>query len=161
VHQKQVRSMLLAASFPPAIGGVETLLYQTNRRLGEPPLVLAPVPAAAPDVPVRRVQMDMASRLAYRPLWALHPSLHFIQAFWRPALHAAAAWRPGAIQAGHVYLAPLARVLARRLKLPFIVYAYGQEVWRGGRSMGLSAVDARLRGGALGAADQVLVPGRF
>ena len=34
-----MRSLLLAASFPPAVGGVETLLYQTNRRLAEPPQV--------------------------------------------------------------------------------------------------------------------------
>ena len=44
-----VRSLLLAASFPPAVGGVETLLYQTNRLLTDPPLVLAPAPAAAGD----------------------------------------------------------------------------------------------------------------
>src|SRR6202171_2045529 len=156
-----MRSLLLAASFPPAVGGVETLLYQTNRRLAEPPVVLAPAPAAAPDLHVSQVRLDLAGRLAYRPLWHLHPSLHFIQAFWRPALKAAATWRPQAIQAGHIYLAPLAWLLARRLRLPFVVYAYGQEVWRAGRPMGLSPVDHQLRGQALRAADRVFVPGSF
>jgi phosphatidylinositol alpha-1,6-mannosyltransferase len=157
----KVRSLLLAASFPPAVGGVETLLYQTNRRLAEPPLVLAPAPASAHDIRVHPVHVDLAARMAYRPLWRLHPSLHYVQAFWRPALQAAQTWRPRAIQAGHLYVAPLAWLLARRLKLPFVVYAYGQEVWRGGRPMGLNTLDARLRGGALRAADRVLVPGSF
>jgi len=156
-----VRSLLLAASFPPAVGGVETLLYQTNRRLPEPPLVLAPAPVAAPGIQVRGVRSTLAARLAYRPLWQLHPSLHYLQAFWQPALQASATWRPQAIQAGHVYLAPLARLLARRLNVPFVVYTYGQEVWRRGRPMGLKLLDARLRGGALRAADRVLVPGPF
>jgi phosphatidyl-myo-inositol dimannoside synthase len=156
-----MRSLLLAASFPPALGGVETLLYQTNRRLAEPPLVLAPVPAAAGDMQVRAVRVELAGRVVYRPLWRLHPSLHYVQTFWRPALHAAATWRPDAIHAGHIYMAPLAWLLALRLKLPFVVYAYGQEVWRSGRPMGLKMLDARLRGAPLRAADLVLVPGTF
>jgi phosphatidyl-myo-inositol dimannoside synthase len=156
-----VRSLLLTSSFPPATGGVETLLYQTTRRLADPPLVLAPAPASASDVPVQAVRLNLVARAAYRPLWKLHPALHYLQAFWVPAVRAATAWRPRVIQAGHVYLAPLARLLARRLGLPFVVYAYGQEVWRGGRSMGVNALDRRLRGGALRAADTVLVPGTF
>jgi phosphatidylinositol alpha-1,6-mannosyltransferase len=182
-----MRSLLLAASFPPALGGVETLLYQTNRRLAEPPMVLAPALSTgdnfadrrgrgnvadtspvrpgggdvADAMPIRRVRVNLASRVAYRPLWHLHPSLHYVQTFWRPALHAVATWHPGVIQAGHIYMAPLAWLLARRLKLPFVVYAYGQEVWRSGRPMGLTMLDARLRGAALRAADLVLVPGIF
>jgi phosphatidyl-myo-inositol dimannoside synthase len=156
-----VRSLLLAASFPPALGGVETLLYQTNRLLQVPPLVLAPAPAAAHDVAVRAVRLNLAARAAYRPLWALHPSLHYAQAFWAPALRAAAGWRPQVIQAGHIYLAPLAWLLGRRLGLPFVVYAYGQEVWRAGRAMGLKSLDSLLRGRALQSASTVLVPGGF
>src|SRR5437764_10712938 len=139
------RSLLLAASFPPALGGVETLLYQTQRRLREPPLVLAPAPALANDVPVWSVANDLLTRLAYRPLWRMHPTLHYLQAFWRPAVQAAARWRPAVIQAGHVYLAPLAWLLARRLRLPFVVYVYGQEVWQRGRRMGVGALDVGLR----------------
>jgi phosphatidylinositol alpha-1,6-mannosyltransferase len=156
-----VRSLLLAASFPPAVGGVETLLYQTARRLAEPPLVIAPVPAVATDVPVRAVATGLGARLAYRALWLAHPSLHYTQTFLRPALHAARNWRPAVIQAGHIYLAPLAWLLARRLRLPFVVYAYGQEVWRGGRGTGFAPLDARLRGASLLHADRVLVPGTF
>jgi phosphatidylinositol alpha-1,6-mannosyltransferase len=156
-----VRSLLLAASFPPALGGIETLLYQTNRRLAEPPLVIAPVPAYASDLCVQSVATSPAMRLTYRPLWAAHPSLHFLRAFLAPALRAIAQWRPGVIQAGHVYVAPLAWLLARRLGLPFVVYAYGQEVWRAGRPMGLPPLDAWLRGAALRGADRVLVPGSF
>jgi phosphatidyl-myo-inositol dimannoside synthase len=156
-----VRSLLLAASFPPATGGVETLLYQTTRHLADPALVLAPAPAGAADIAVQAVRLNTMARAAYRPLWRLHPSLHYLHAFWAPAVCAAAAWRPGVIQAGHVYLSPLAWLLARQLGLPFVVYAYGQEVWRGGRSMGMRALDGRLRGSALRAADRVLVPGSF
>ena len=155
------RSLLLAASFPPALGGVETLLYQTNRRLVEPPVVLAPRPAAAPDVLVRQVPTPLLARLTYRPMWRLHPALHYLQTFWLPTVRAIRAWRPRVLQVGHVYLAPLGWLLARRFKLPWIVYAYGQEVWRGGRRMGLTSLDARLRGSALRAADAVLVPGTF
>ncbi len=156
-----MRSLLLAASFRPALGGVETLLYQTNRLLSEPPLVLAPAPAGAPDLAVQRVRLGLPERAAYRPLWALHPSLHYVQLFLAPAVRAAAAWRPLVIQAGHIYLAPLAWLVARRLRLPFVVYTYGQEVWRAGRRMGLRSLDALLRGEALRSADSVLVPGAF
>lgn len=156
-----VRSLLLAASFPPSLGGVETLLYETNRRLADPPLVLAPAPAAADGVCVQAVRTDAAARLAYRPLWRLHPSLHYLQAFWVPALRAARQWHPEVIQAGHVYLGPLAQLVARRLQLPWVLYAYGQEVWRGGRRTGSSNLDARLRGGVLRQTDRVLVPGSF
>jgi phosphatidylinositol alpha-1,6-mannosyltransferase len=156
-----VRSLLLAASFPPALGGVETLLYQTNRRLADPPLVVAPAPAYASDLSVHAVTTGLGARLTYRPLWAAHPSLHFLRAFLAPTLAAMKHWRPRVIQAGHVYFAPLAWLLARRLGLPFVVYAYGQEVWRAGRTMGLPPLDDRLRGAALRAADRVLVPGPF
>jgi phosphatidyl-myo-inositol dimannoside synthase len=156
-----VRSLLLAASFPPALGGVETLLYQTNRRLTEPPIVIAPAPADAPDLCVQPVRLGPAARLTYRPLWAAHPSLHFLRAFLAPALRTIHMPHPRVIQAGHVYFAPLAWLLARRLDLPFVVYAYGQEVWHGGRAMGQRAMDARLRGTALRSADRVLVPGSF
>ena len=155
------RSLLLAASFPPALGGVETLLYHTNRRLTEPPLVLAPRPAAAPDLFVRQVTTPLIARAAYRAEWRLHPSLHYLQTFWRPASAAIRAWRPRVLQIGHVYLAPLGWLVARRFNLPWIVYAYGQEVWRGGRPVGLTPLDGLLRGSALRAADAVLVPGTF
>jgi phosphatidylinositol alpha-1,6-mannosyltransferase len=155
------RSLLLTASFPPALGGIETLLYQTNRRLRDSPLVMAPAPAWAKDLDVRPVGIGAPARVAYRPLWRLHPSLHFFQRFWRPAVMAARDWHPRVIQAGHIYVAPLARMLARRLGIPYVVYAYGQEVWRFGRPMGVRQLDARLRGAALRSADRVLVPGRF
>lgn len=156
-----MRSLLLAASFPPNLGGIETLLYHTNRALSEPPLVLAPAPAVAPDLTVHAVPTSVAARLGYRPLWGLHPSLHYLQTFWLPTMRAAAEWKPQVIQAGHVYLAPLARVLARRLQVPYVVYAYGQEVWLKGRQVGQAVLDRRLRGATLRSADRVLVPGAF
>jgi phosphatidylinositol alpha-1,6-mannosyltransferase len=155
------RSLLLAASFPPALGGVETLLYETNRRLAKPPLVLAPHPAAAADLHVLAVHTDLAARALYRPLWRMHPSLHYTQRFFGPALRAARAWRPQIIQAGHIYMAPLARLIANRFGATYVVYAYGQEVWRDGAAMGLPWLDERLRGESLRAADVVLVPGGF
>jgi phosphatidylinositol alpha-1,6-mannosyltransferase len=156
-----VRSILLAASFPPATGGVETLLYQTSRRLVEPPVIVAPAPAAAADLKISPVHVSIVARAAYRPLWRLHPALHFLQLFLGPTLRAARHCRPEVIQAGHVYLAPLARLVARRLGTPYLVYAYGQEVWRGGRPMGLPSLDEPLRGGALRSAARVMVPGSF
>jgi glycosyltransferase involved in cell wall biosynthesis len=153
--------MLLASSFPPALGGVETLLYQTFRRVADPPLVIAPAPADAPDLAVKAVELSLVDRAAYRPLWRLHPTLQFAVRFWRPAVQAMRAWRPRVLVAGHVYVAPLTWMLARRTRRPFIVCAYGQEVWRGGARMGILRVDHILRGGALRAADAVLVPGSF
>jgi Glycosyltransferase Family 4 len=156
-----VRSLLLAASFPPRLGGIETLLSQTAGRLAERPLVLATAPASAPGLCVRQVRLTLAQRALYRPLWTLHPSLQYAQAFLAPAVQAIRAHEPRVLQAGHVDLAPLAWLLARRSGRPFVVYAYGQEVWRGGRRHGLASLDRRLRGRALAAADAVLVPGRF
>jgi phosphatidylinositol alpha-1,6-mannosyltransferase len=156
-----VRSLLLAASFPPATGGVETLLYETNRRLAEPPLVLAPAPAAARDLMVRAVPTSLGARLVYRPLWRLHPSLHYIHLFLGPTLRSARAYRPTVIQAGHIFLAPLARLVASRLGLPYVVYAYGQEVWRCGRRVGVRRLDELQRGSTMRHASRVLVPGTF
>jgi phosphatidyl-myo-inositol dimannoside synthase len=156
-----VRSLLLAASFRPALGGVETLLYETNRRLAEPPLVLAPEPAAAADVHVHAVGTGFATRATYRAVWRVHPSLHYVQRFLGPAVRAARRWRPQVIQAGHIYLGPVAWLLSGRLKIPYVAYAYGQEVWRGGTPMGTRVLDTWLRGGALRAAERVLVPGTF
>jgi phosphatidylinositol alpha-1,6-mannosyltransferase len=157
-----VRTLLLASSFSPAVGGMETLLYQTVRRLAEPPLVLTPAAAAAPgDVKVRGVRTTLLARAAYRPLWRLHPSLFYFAAWLPTAVRAARLWRPHAVQVGHVYLAPLGRLLARRLRVPWLVYVYGQEVWRGGAPMGLPGLDAHLRGRALQNADTVLSPGSF
>src|SRR6185436_2635525 len=50
-------------------------------------------------------------------------------------------------------------LLARRLRRPWLVYAYGQEVWRAGRGMG--PLDGALRGGTLRAADAILSLGPF
>ncbi len=143
---------------------METLLYQTARRLSVPPLVLAPRPAHAPDLAVRSIATTPRGRPGrglYRVGWALHPSLHYTAAFWRAAVDAARTYRPDVLQAGHVYLAPLAWLLARRLGTPFVVYAFGQEVWRHGRAMGVAPVDGFLRGGALARADAVLALGDF
>ena len=156
-----MRTLLLAASFPPALGGVETLLYQANRRLSEPPVVVAPFPAAAADLRVCQVRTQLSHRIVYRPLWRLHPALHYAHVFLGPSVRAARGWRPDVVAAGHVYLAPVARVLSRRLGVPYVVYAYGQEIWRGGRPMGVPALDEHLRGGGLCAAARVLVPGTF
>jgi phosphatidylinositol alpha-1,6-mannosyltransferase len=157
------RSLLLTTSFPPRTGGLETLLYQTNRRLHDPPLVLAPPPAGVSDMQVRVVPTGPLGRMAYRGVWRVHPSLHYLTTFWRAALATVREWRPEVIQVGHVALAPLGWLLARRARRRWLVYAYGQEVLRpavpGG---GLPRwVDGRLRGGALRAADAVVVLGRF
>src|SRR5690349_22753501 len=114
---------------------METLLYQTARRSSSPPLVIAPVPAAAPDLAVRAVQVSprgVVGRIGYRAGWAAHPSLYYTSAFGRATL-AAVDRRSGVVQAGHVWLAPLAWLAARRHGRPFVVYAFGQDVWRARR----------------------------
>jgi phosphatidylinositol alpha-1,6-mannosyltransferase len=142
---------------------METLLYQTGRRLSSPPLVVAPRPAAAPDLAVRAIQVSPCSvvgRIGYRIGWAAHPSLYYTSAFWRATIDAMR--RSAVVQAGHVWLAPLAWLVARRNGCPFVVYAYGQDVWRQRRPrQGLPGLDALLRGAALRAADRVIVLGRF
>ncbi len=158
------RSMLLAPSFPPTVGGIETLLYQTSRRLRRPPVVVAPLPACVPDLDVRPVATrpkGPAGRVAYRVSWAVHPSLHYLATFWRPAFAVARETLPDVIQCGHVSLAPLAWLLASRLGRPFVVYAYGQEVLREARSAGVRAVDDLLRGRALRHAAAGLAASRF
>jgi glycosyltransferase involved in cell wall biosynthesis len=180
------RSLLLTTSFPPTRGGLETLLYQTSRRLEDPPLVLAPSPAGVSDLAVRQVPTGLLGRMVYRGLWRVHPSLHYLSTFWRPAARAMRDWRPRVVQVGHVALAPLGLVLARRAGRGVVIYAYGQELLartnqhtrerRLGtgrtRSSNLLRVDSRLddvaervdqrlRGGPLRAADAVLVPGSF
>ncbi len=156
-----MRTLLLATSFSPAVGGMETLLYQTVRRLEEPPLVVAPAQAPPPDVPVRGVRTTLAARAIYRPTWFLHPSLYYASAWLPVAERAAREWRPRVVQIGHIYLAPLGWLLARRLGVPWLVYTYGQEVWRGGAPMGQQRLDRVLRGRALQQADAVLSPGTF
>lgn len=162
------RSILLATSFPPTVGGMETLLYETVRRLTPTPLVLAAgdhEPGRfAPGIevwPVSTRSRGPIARAAYRAGWWLHPSLHYLRHFLAPVARAVRARRPAVLQVGHVYLAPVAWLLGRRTGLPFVVYAHGQEVWRAGRRVGVAAVDRQLRGRALAAADAVLVQGEF
>lgn len=157
------RSILLATGFPPLVGGIETLLGEISRRLTPNPLVVAPPPAASPKLEVRQVPSEvrgLAGRLAYRAQWALHPSLHYLSTFWRPALDACRAQRPEVIQCGHLYLGPLAHLLSRRLRRPYVVYIHGREAWRGARQ-GVPAIDAFLRGGVLRGAGAVFVHGDF
>jgi phosphatidylinositol alpha-1,6-mannosyltransferase len=158
-----VSSLLLATSFPPSVGGMETLLYQTARRLAAPPLVIAPEPARVPDLAVRAVQVSPrrpVGRIGYRAGWAAHPSLYYMSAFWRATIQAVR--ERSVVQAGHVWLAPLAWLVARRQGRPFVVYAYGQDVWRARRPrQGLPGLDAVFRGAALRAADRVVVLGPF
>ncbi|GAC1326838.1 MAG: glycosyltransferase family 4 protein [Chloroflexota bacterium] len=156
-----MRSVLLTSTFAPSLGGIETLLYETSRRMAEPPAVVAPAPSSAADLEVHQVRLSLGNRLVYRPAWRVHPTLHYLHAFWRPSVQAIRAHRPRVLLAGHVFLAPLAWVLARRLDLPFVAFAYGQEVWRGGARVGVSPLDALLRGKALRSAARVLVPGSF
>jgi phosphatidyl-myo-inositol dimannoside synthase len=165
------RSLLLTTSFPPRVGGLESLLYQTNRRLMDPPLVLAPPPAGVCDMQVRVTPTGLLGRVAYRGLWRVHPSLHYLTTFWRPAVQAMREWRPEVVQVGHVALAPLGFLLARRARRRWLVYAYGQEVLQPAPGIASSGgffnekiggwVDERLRGGALRAADAVVVLGGF
>lgn len=136
---------------------METLLYQTNRRLAEPPLVLAPQPACASDLVVQVVPTGPLGRVAYRGLWRVHPSLHYLTTFWRAAAQAMRRWRPAVIQVGHVALAPLGVLLARRARRPLVVYAYGQELLRSAAG----PLDGRLRGGALRAATAIVSCGSF
>jgi phosphatidylinositol alpha-1,6-mannosyltransferase len=156
-----VRTLLLATSFPPAVGGMETLLYQTARRLAEPPLVVAPAGSAAGDIHVWTVQPGVAARGGYRFGWWAHPSLWYLAAWLPAAVRAARQWQPRVVQVGHVHLAPLGWLLARRLRTPWLTYAYGQEVWRGGARMGRRPLDEALRGRVLRQADAVLSPGSF
>lgn len=159
-----VRSLLLATSFPPARGGTETLLYQTARRLSARPLVIAPARASAPDLRVtgvRTTPRGLVGRVGYQAAWRVHPSLFYLRAFWQAAFDAARAHRPVVVMSGHVYLAPLARVLASALGKPWVQFAYGQEVWKQGRPMGLTLADALLRGGSLRSADRLIGIGRF
>jgi phosphatidylinositol alpha-1,6-mannosyltransferase len=93
--------------------------------------------------------------------WRLHPALHYLATFWRPLVDAVRTWRPAVLQAGHVYLAPLARLVARRLGRPYVVYLHGQEVWRGGRRVGVAMLDGQLRGGTLRDADALFAAGTF
>jgi phosphatidylinositol alpha-1,6-mannosyltransferase len=54
----------------------------------------------------------------------------------------------------------LAQTLARRIRRPYVVYAYGQEVWRA-RPTGSRLLDMRLRGRALARAEALLTLGTF
>lgn len=157
------RTVLFTTSFPPAAGGLERVLYETNRRLHPAPSVLAPAPASAGDmdvwaVPLRRT---LPNRAAYAATWRVHPALHYLRTLLRPAARLVARERPEVLQCGHVYVAPLTWLLAARIGRPWLTYAYGQEVWRGGRMEGLPVADSVLRGGALRHADRIVVLGQF
>ena len=101
------------------------------------------------------------SRLTYRPLWRLHPSLHFVQAFWRPARRAAA-WRP----ASHPGWARLLRAAGLAAGSAAARAVRRVRLWSGSLADGAtdgppSALDDLLRGRRFQRADRVLVPGKF
>ena len=116
--------LLLARSFPPAVGGLETYVAELFRRVSEPVMVVAPnrpgaetFDAAYPH-PVRRYWYPWESDGGKLPLASLAATAV------RPALLG----RISVVVSEQVQTAAVGVVIGRALGVPHVVFAYGMEL---------------------------------
>lgn len=118
-----MRIMLLAADFPPSIGGIQTLLLEIFRRLPDEVVALAPG-RDAPDPPARPpfqvVRVTPGTRLGL-----LGTLLMLVR-----ALAYAVRRPPDLVVCGHVLTGPIGLVMQALFRCPYVVYTYAYEVRR-------------------------------
>ena len=119
-----MRTLLLARSFPPAVGGIETYISELFRRLESPVLVVAPGLSGADEFdasyphPVRRYWYPWTRGSGKLPLATLAAT----------ALPAALSARIDLVISEQVQTAAVGVPLARALGVPHVVFAYGMEL---------------------------------
>ncbi len=116
-----MRILVLAADFPPSVGGIQTMLPELLRRLPDEVIVLAPGPeAATPGAPFR------VMRVTSRPRLGLLGLARMLVAAFRVCRGG----RPDLVVCGHVVTGPIGLLLKLLVRRPYVVLTYAWEVRR-------------------------------
>lgn len=118
-----MKLLLLAADFPPSVGGIQTMLLEIFRRLPDKVVALAPGRDDANHAerpPFRVIRVTSATRLG------LLGSLRMLVS----ALAQAVRHRPDVIVCGHVLTGPIGLVVKWVFRRPYVVFTYAYEVQR-------------------------------
>jgi len=139
-----MKILFLAADFPPAVGGIQTMLIELLRRLPDEIVVLAPGPSLEDGGErFRVIRVTRTPRLGFLGLARMLVA----------ALRVCAAGRPDLVVCGHVITGPVGLFLKWVFRRPYVVLTYAWEVRRKRWS--------RLLGRVLHAAAAVVAISRF
>lgn len=115
--------MLLAADFPPSVGGIQTMLLEIFRRLPDEVVALAPgrdAESGAGRPPFEVVRVTRASRLGARGTVGM-----LVRALWTAIRRP-----PDVVVCGHVSTGPVGLVLRWVFRRPYVVVTFAWEVQR-------------------------------
>ena len=132
-ESRPLRYLLLSEHYLPEIGGHIVLLHETCRRLGNT-TVVAGNPGGLPKTEViDGVKIDRVSLSRFS---FLRPeSLFTYGSLLLSGLHAALRYRPDVLLAARVLPEGLvAWVISKLLRMPFVTFAYGEEIASWGRA---------------------------
>lgn len=119
-----MRILLLAADFPPSVGGIQTMLLEIFRRLPDEVTVLAPAEAGAAEAD--RAQPFSVVRAGTRPRLGVAGLVRMLlRAMWE-----CCARPPDLVVCGHVVTAPIGLLVKRLFRRPYVVFTYAWEVQR-------------------------------
>lgn len=120
-----MKIFLLAADFPPSVGGIQTLLYELCRRL--PPKDLCVLVPDAPGAalfdrgqPFTVLRLRRGSSRGFGRL--------LLTGWW--TLIVCGRFRPDLLVAGHIIMAPVALLVRMILGTPYVLFTYAYEIRR-------------------------------
>lgn len=125
---RPLRVLLVTPDYPPAHGGIQSLLHQIATALPN-----ASVRVLTPDAP-GGAAFDAAARVhgehvhVERVPVPGRASFARVLAFNLRGLLHLRGWTPDVVLGGHVATSPLAVAAARAHRVPLVLYAYGKEV---------------------------------
>ncbi|GAA1420974.1 glycosyltransferase family 4 protein [Agrococcus citreus] len=128
LRSRALRVLLVTPDYPPAHGGIQSLLHQ--------------IAAAMPHASVRVLTPDAPGGAAFDAAARVHgehvhvervpvpgrASFTRVLAFNLRGLLHLRGWTPDVVLGGHVSTSPLAVAAARAYRVPLVLYAYGKEV---------------------------------
>jgi phosphatidylinositol alpha-1,6-mannosyltransferase len=132
-----MRLLLLTIDFPPARGGVQTMLGQLALGLASSCEITVITPAA-----VGAGEWDARQPYAVRRSRAPSRRVGRVAGLHAEALLEATRRRPDVIVCGHVLLGPVCRLLGALLRVPYVAIAYAYEV-RAPRRHGIAGLTLR------------------
>jgi phosphatidylinositol alpha-1,6-mannosyltransferase len=117
-----MRLLLLTIDFPPARGGVQTMLGQLALALASSCEIMVVTPAQAGDA-----RWDARQPYAVRRSSASSRRVGRMTGIHAHALLEVARRRPDVVVCGHVLLGPVCRLLSAVVRVPYVAIAYAYE----------------------------------
>jgi phosphatidylinositol alpha-1,6-mannosyltransferase len=132
-----MRSLMITTAFPPQKGGIQTAIFEIVSRLASEDYVTVMTQAQANAEPfdtactfdVLRPRLGGWRRFFFRVIsFFVSPLLAECLVYLNPARQLLQSKRIDFVQCGHIRVGLAAYLLKRRFDVPFVIYAYAQEV---------------------------------